>query len=259
MTHPATLIKDSVRAYARDFRGWLLLTLPLAAIAAIFIVFDWIGWQAANGAPLFDLGNSVLSTVIIVALILLAAAAVIFVVRCFSTASIFAAYRSLSGIKPNIKESYRVGYKMFWPVLWVAVLRALIIIGGLILLIVPGIIWGLQYSLATQVAVVEGKRGREALRRSKELTKGRMLEMFIDLGVIGLIVGYGTWLIFLASIIVILALSWMLSLAAPSSAYSNINLVSGIIAIAAEAIIVWLAIPLSPLSMMAVYKDFSAK
>ncbi len=261
MTHPATLLRNSWRAYVRDFRRWLLLTLPLAAVAALFIVLDWL--SSLEQGPLAALSKetaySTWSIVIMAAVTLIVVAVVIFVTRCFSTAAIYASYNALGNQKPDIKGSYKVGYKMFWPVLWVAVLRVLIVAGGLLLLIVPGIIWGLQYSLATQVAVIEGKRGRDALRRSKELTKGRMFETLVNLGVIGLIIGYGTWLVAAAVLIVLIVLSGIVSLAIPASTYAGASITVAIIALLAETAVIWLAIPLSPLAITAMYKDFSGK
>lgn len=259
MTHPATLLKNSLSAYAKDLRGWLLLTLPLAMLAAVFVVLDWL--QMLDGFELLSRlgGLSIWKILITVLVFIIIIAAIIFISRVFSSATIHASYRTLGGQKTNIKESYRVGYNLFWPVLWVAVLRGLIITGGLLLLIVPGVIWALQYSLATQAVVVEGKRGRDALRRSKELTKGRLLETIINFGVIGVVFGYGAWLFSAAIILILIILSGVISYTIPAEAYANANIVVGVIALASQAAILWLAIPLSPLAIMSVYKDFSGK
>jgi hypothetical protein len=68
---------------------------------------------------------------------------------------------------------------------------ALIVLGGLILLIVPGIIFALRYSLALQSAVLEDKRGWNAMRRSAELTQGRYASVFSLYLVPNLVFGIG--------------------------------------------------------------------
>jgi hypothetical protein len=53
------------------------------------------------------------------------------------------------------------------------VLKGLIITGGLLLLIVPGIIFAVWYALAHVVVVLTGKESIESLAYAKELVKGR--------------------------------------------------------------------------------------
>jgi hypothetical protein len=71
-----------------------------------------------------------------------------------------------------------------WILLYLAVL------GGLILLIVPGIIFLFWFSLATQVVVVEKLAGSTALGRSRELMKGNMGKAFV-LGLLLFVIAAG--------------------------------------------------------------------
>ena len=251
MTHPAALLKNSWHAYAHNFRKWLLLTLPLAAIAASTVTLSGLTPSALNSIKL--------SPIITVIGFVVLLAAIIVVVRAFSTAAILAAHRSLNGGSPNIKESYKFGFKTFWPVLWVTILRGLIVFGGLLLLVVPGVIWALRYSLATQVAIIEGKHGMDALRRSREITNGKLLETFINFGVISAIVGYGIWLTMLGVLALLVVLASLVSMLFPESAYNAIYVFVGILTICTEAVIIWFATPLTPLAFTSIYKDFSNK
>jgi hypothetical protein len=66
----------------------------------------------------------------------------------------------------------------YWSYLLTALLQGLIVIVGLVLLVVPGVIWALKYGLATWVAVDQRLEPLEALRESARLTdgiKGRLL------------------------------------------------------------------------------------
>jgi hypothetical protein len=255
MTHPATLLKNSWRAYARDFRAWLILTAPLAALAALSI-FVALMFQ---GQPIASQDSALWMRIAVLVGFFTAFVIIIIIARIFTTAVIVSSYRSLNGQKLNIKESIRVGWKTFAPIIWVAILRGLIVLGGLILFIVPGIIWALRYSLAVQAAVIEGKRGMGALHRSKDLTRGKLLETLVNFGVVGIILGYGVWIVLLAVMAVFIVLGAMVMLAVPMSASTAVSGVVAAITVVAEIIMVWLIKPLSPLAVTSIYKDFSDK
>lgn len=70
---------------------------------------------------------------------------------------------------------------VLWPLaLWTMVLQGLIVFGLSLLLIVPGIIWGVYYTFSTFVVAQGSLWGKEALDYSKALVKGRW---WITLGV----------------------------------------------------------------------------
>lgn len=66
-----------------------------------------------------------------------------------------------------------VALKKIWPVLLVASLTALAALGGFLLLIIPGIIFSIWYAFSYYEVVLGDVRGLEALKKSKELVKGR--------------------------------------------------------------------------------------
>jgi len=59
------------------------------------------------------------------------------------------------------------------------ILYALIVIGGTILLIIPGIIWAIKYSFYTYLIVDKGLGPVEALKKSSEITKGARWNLFV--------------------------------------------------------------------------------
>lgn len=89
----------------------------------------------------------------------------------------------------EIGESYRFGLARFWSIVLVGVLSALAIAGGFILLIVPGFIVLTFLTCAVQALVIEGRRGREALRRSWNLVRGFGWKVFGTIIVAGLLSG----------------------------------------------------------------------
>jgi MFS family permease len=78
----------------------------------------------------------------------------------------------------EIGESYRYGFARFWSIVLVGLLSGLAIAVGFLLLIVPGFIVLTFLTCAIPALVIEGKRGREALRRSWNLVRGRGWPVF---------------------------------------------------------------------------------
>jgi len=74
--------------------------------------------------------------------------------------------------------------------LFVSALLAGLVIGlGLLLLIIPGIIFSIWYVFITQVVMIEGLGGGRALARSKSLTEGHRGRIFGIIFILGLLVG----------------------------------------------------------------------
>lgn len=83
----------------------------------------------------------------------------------------------------SIGEAFEAGFKVVLPLLGVAIVVGLGVMLGFILLIVPGIILAVIWSVATGAVVVEGRGVGDALQRSRDLTRGYRWEIF-GLGVI---------------------------------------------------------------------------
>ena len=91
------------------------------------------------------------------------------------------------------------------PFFWVSLLTGLIIFGGMILLIVPGLIFSVWYFFSIYAFGIDGVRGYSALQKSKDLVQGRFwpvvwrvivanvfygLVLVVLIGVPTLIIGY---------------------------------------------------------------------
>lgn len=64
-------------------------------------------------------------------------------------------------------------WNLVGPYLWVTILAGLAVIGGMFLLIVPGIIFAIWFSFSTYTTILDGQRGTSALKASKALVNGR--------------------------------------------------------------------------------------
>lgn len=93
--------------------------------------------------------------------------------------------------KIRIKESFVKGWRRIISYFWISLLVGLIILGGFLLLIIPGIIFIIWFSLATYVLVAEDLTGTRALSRSKQLVSGywwKVLWRFLIIGIIVIVI-----------------------------------------------------------------------
>jgi hypothetical protein len=81
------------------------------------------------------------------------------------------------GHRIGLKESRPETFGHIWPLLGTNFLALVIILVGFVLLIIPGLIFMTWYAFASVVVVDERLSGWAALKRSKELVKGRFWEV----------------------------------------------------------------------------------
>ncbi len=92
----------------------------------------------------------------------------------------------------DIDASYKWGFARFGSVLLISILVGLAVIGGFILLIIPGLIFLVMFSVSIPALVVENLRGTEAMSRSWNLVKGffwHAVGVIIVAAIIGAVVG----------------------------------------------------------------------
>lgn len=116
--------------------------------------------------------------------------------------SIYVSFGVLAGTFYVIKEGsneaspwefFKKGWANMGSFAWVAFLAGLVMFGGFILFIIPGIIFSIWFSQSLYVFIFEGTKGSEALKKSKALAKGYfwpLLGRFLVLGIIGWLVAH---------------------------------------------------------------------
>ena len=85
----------------------------------------------------------------------------------------------LNGEKPSFGSSLSVAVKNFLPLIAIAILTGLGVTLGFVLLVVPGFILFLMWSVAVPVRVIEGAGITESFGRSRALTKGYRGRIFL--------------------------------------------------------------------------------
>jgi hypothetical protein len=85
----------------------------------------------------------------------------------------------LNGEKPGLGKSFSVAVKNFLPLIGIAILTGLGVMLGAMLMIIPGIILALMWSVTVPVRVIEGAGVTESFGRSRALTKGYRGRIFL--------------------------------------------------------------------------------
>ncbi|MFA6427131.1 MAG: hypothetical protein WCW16_01640 [Candidatus Magasanikbacteria bacterium] len=98
-------------------------------------------------------------------------------------------------------EALKNSMKYILPGILVAILTGLATLGGFLLLIIPGIIFGIWFAFSFQALVIDDKHGTDALKTSKHLVHARWFGVF--------------WRLFLPALVfglLYMALQWILQL-----------------------------------------------
>lgn len=87
-------------------------------------------------------------------------------------ASTYAVSEIFLGRTPTFGEALGRAWASFGRILSASIMVGLIVMGGTLLFIIPGIIWSFGLALYVPAIIVEGARAGESRRRSWELTRG---------------------------------------------------------------------------------------
>lgn len=149
--------------------GFLMATILGGAAFAAW--YEWIGPGDASAVPpqasvAFSLVGLVIFLLYMVGFLLLHLVAV------------GLACAVLQGQPATLRGLFALARQRFWPALGAGILAMLGILGGTILFLVPGIILSVMWFLWSPACLLEGCGPREALRRSRVLTRGRRWTVF---------------------------------------------------------------------------------
>jgi len=141
------------------------LGLWMFAIGSGFIITDLIRWDWSSLTAVF---GQILPAIVLIGVINV-------LLSFWFTLAIFYAAKDKTYTP---KEVLTLALKRFLPALFLVIIVALIITGGTILFIIPGIILGVYLFLALPILLFEKVDIIEALKRSFALTKGYWWKIF---------------------------------------------------------------------------------
>lgn len=183
LTPAATILEEAIKIWWKNLKKIVMVYLwgglfALIPVAIILIIIS------LNMLVKGNIGLTIVSFVLIIASVL---SAIYFLIRGYM--GIFLLVKdNYAGKELDIFKATR---KLFWPYLGLTVLTSIFILLWTLLLIIPGIIFSVFYSLACYVFFFEGKKGMAAIRRSTQLVKNYWWPVFWRFIVITLV----TWLL----------------------------------------------------------------
>jgi hypothetical protein len=175
---------DVMRAAEGDFRvgqtlsrAWRVFTANFfkTFLIAIVVAAVWFALLMPRYSPGQPMPPEAIAR--LVALTGLSILAGIVIYTLAQAAILYIAFQSMRGRVVGIAEALRRGLARFWAIVGLAILTGLGIWIGF-LLIVPGIMFAIRWSIALPACVVEGLGPFTSMRRSAELTKGHRWKLF---------------------------------------------------------------------------------
>lgn len=174
MTSPWLLFQQSIRLFLKNFKYllkfWLVKLVinypPIILVAIIAIV---------SLAPIYSrsLSSSPTSLTWLVYVAVPLALIWIVVSLWLGAAGLIQTRSIVENQTLPIKQLLSEGWKIIGKVFITGLLAGLAVLGGVLLLVIPGIIFAVWFTFTTQIVVFENLSGTEALSRSKQLVKGR--------------------------------------------------------------------------------------
>ncbi|MDO8626185.1 MAG: hypothetical protein Q7K39_01855 [Candidatus Magasanikbacteria bacterium] len=174
------ILKNSWEVYKKQWRGLVIY------MAFLFIPYFAISVLGLAGVLLDSVfpESAIVSNIILMALLVAGALFSLWT----SLALTVALNNSLQGVAGMAwRDVFGKTAPRLWPFIYTSIIAALIIIGGALLLIVPGIIFAIWYAFITYSIVLENKEGMDALNHSKGLVAGRWLAILWRLLIPGIV------------------------------------------------------------------------
>jgi membrane-anchored glycerophosphoryl diester phosphodiesterase (GDPDase) len=86
------------------------------------------------------------------------------------------ALKLVSNQVPSLDDLYN-HYPLFWKYLGGSILTFLIVLGGIILLIIPGVIFGIRLQFVSYLIIDKGMGPIEAIKKSWQVTRGNTIRL----------------------------------------------------------------------------------
>jgi hypothetical protein len=155
------LLRDGLRIYFRGFPTFI--AIALAVVVPVEVIVRGIGLGQFTAE--YDKTPSPAAAFVP------AIAEALVIWPLVTSMCIFAALELADGRKPRLLEVMQRGLDVFSALLVVTVMFVIAFLAGLFLLLIGGLVVVVYLAFAMQAAVIDGRRGTEALQRSVELVQ----------------------------------------------------------------------------------------
>ncbi|MEI7620300.1 MAG: hypothetical protein WCJ57_01890 [Candidatus Falkowbacteria bacterium] len=158
------LVTGSIRIYKEHFKKFILMMLiSLASYVPFYLISEWL-----------SVNTNIILGIILVVLFVLS----ILVLIYFGVRSQIGMYFILKNPKMEIKELFASTKTLFWKFFGLSLLTGILVFLWTLLLIIPGIIFGVFYCFASYLLIFEDVKGMNAIKRSKALVTGYWWAVF---------------------------------------------------------------------------------
>lgn len=163
----AEIIKNSAKLYQKNWKLFLKYMLLLFIPTGIIAVASGIMGSFFETIAVYGFS---LPMIIFILIALGGTIASIWITIAFVRV-IFKLYNEQ--ISGNIKEELQKSTHLIWISLLVSILTSLIILGGLILLIIPGVLFAVWFAFSFYAVAIDEHKVVESLKTSHQLVKNR--------------------------------------------------------------------------------------
>lgn len=163
---------------------WIVSAIPMAPMAYVIGVElpSIVGTQHPDPSTTTRLGLHLFAAMAFWGLAYMVAQAVV----------LYGTFQDMRGRPANFGEAIGRGFARFFPILGLAICTMLAVMGGLLLLVVPGIMFALMFYVALPALVVERLGPIASMKRSIALTKGHRWKLLGIALLIGLLSAVGS-------------------------------------------------------------------
>lgn len=171
--------RDRFWTYIGVYIGYIILLIPVLFVVGMAVV--------AAGVAGVAKGKEALAGILVAAAIggLIVMAVVILIAAWWQAAAIVAIRDRKERV--TVIDAFRRAMPAIPRVAVAVILQTLAVLGGFMLLIIPGIIFAIWFSLTVYVVVVEGVSAGAALSRSKQLVTDNWWDVFLRFLAMGLV------------------------------------------------------------------------
>ena len=176
------LIVDSWDLYTKNWRKLLPFIIMMFLPTLILSALGTITLYLETYLPSSSLASNIIILIVF-------AASMVFAIWV-SIALAKTIQGCLLAKQTNWRETFSSSSNLIWPLILTSFLVTLSVIGGTLLLIIPGIIFAVWYSFTSYAVIFDEAKGLNAMRASKSLVVGRWWPIAWRLFATALIFGF---------------------------------------------------------------------
>ncbi len=160
------IIKKSWELYSKHWRDLSVYMLIMFLPTLILLIIGVVSVYLTLYLPASALFNDIITLIVLAASLLFGLWVSLALMRAIK--SLYKDARAITW-----REAFLKTLPLLWPVIYTSILTTIVVIGGAVLMIVPGIIFTVWYLFAVQEILFAGQKGIGAMRGSKQLVTGR--------------------------------------------------------------------------------------